>query len=282
MQAILLCAGFGTRLKPLTEHLPKPAIPFLGHPMVWYAMQAIKQAGLTNFAANVHYLPEQMAACLNHCAQDFGFQPPAIFRENEEILGTGGGARSCLDLLPEDDCYLIYHGDVICAADIQKAYTEHKASGADVTLIVAPRPPESNLGMIGIDERQQVVQIRDWCAADLYPHAKLTPACFTGIHIVNRNILKHIPNNQYVCLVTEIYKNMLEKAQPIHAVMTDAFFADIGTPGTYIEAMRTLCQNKTLLPNIQCADFETQNLEDWEFLCHTILDRLPQQAHFSR
>jgi mannose-1-phosphate guanylyltransferase len=278
MQSILLCAGFGTRLKPLTEILPKPAVPFLGHPMIAYAMRALVRAGQTRFASNVHYLPEKMAACLKNCAYEIGLEPPSIFHENGEILGTGGGARACLDLLPEDDCYLIYHGDVLCAADLIQAYHEHKASGADVSLVVAPRPEHSKLGMIGIDKRSQIAQIRDWYAADCNTSQDLTPACFTGIHIVNRNILTHIETGKYVCLVTEIYKTMLENAQPIHACMTDAFFADIGTPETYFDAVRVLQKNPALLPGADINAFNAENIDDWQGLCDTISNALPQMA----
>lgn len=277
MQTILLCAGFGTRLKPLTESIPKPAVPFLGHPMVWYALRSIRHAGQTQFAANVHWLPQKMADCLRLCADELGFNEPQIFHENGEILGTGGGARACLDLLPEDDCYLIYHGDVLCAADLAQAYEEHKKSSADVTLIVAPRPQNSKLGMIGVDKRHQIVQIRDWYAADIDKSDKMIPACFTGIHIVNKNILANIEPQKNVCLVTEIYRNMLNMGHPIHACFTNAFFADIGTPETYFEAIRSLFMTPHLLPGIELESFEAQNIDDWQGLCHTIMN-VPHHA----
>lgn len=280
MQSILLCAGFGTRLKPLTELFPKPAVPFMGHPMVWYAMHAIQQTGQTQFAANVHYLPQKMTACLTSCAQNLGFKPPAIFHEKDEILGTGGGARACFELLPKDDCYLIFHGDVLCNADLNDAYKAHKASKADVTLVVAPRPQNSNLGMIGIDKQQQIAQIRDWFSVNC-DKTSLTPACFTGIHIVNHHILANIPNQTNVCFVTEIYRNMLETGQPIHAYMTNAFFADIGTPQTYLDALKTLRTSPELLPGTKPITYHTQNIDDWPNLCHTLLNGLPESASFS-
>lgn len=241
---ILLCAGFGTRLKPLTDHVPKPAIDFMGHPMVWYAMNSLKSAGVTTLAANVHYLPDRMVECLEACAQDLSLPPVSIYREADGILGTGGGARACLSCIPDADRYIIHHGDVLCSVDLSEALKSHIASGCKVTLVVAPRPENSKLGMIGVSHDDQIVQIRDWCRPDLEP---TKPACFTGIHIVERRFLETLAPGQNICLVTEIYRQMLTDSKPIHAFWTHGFFADIGTHETYAEARRDIQNHPGLL-----------------------------------
>lgn len=273
---ILLSAGFGTRLKPLTDRIPKPAVPFLGHPMIWYAMRAMKTAGIHQIAANVHHLPDEMSRCLAECAHELGIHSPAIFRENGEILGTGGGARSCMQLLPDAERFVIYHGDVLCGADIQKILQEHKKSGADVSMVVAKRPENLKLGMIGVC-RHQVVQIRDW-KDHRFVHEMTEPACFTGIHVVERHFLERLPSDHYVCLVTEIYREMLENGRDIHAVMTDAYFADIGTPETYFEAQREVSAHPEKLPGASRDVFPPVLLDDWETLCHNFIDVLAKET----
>lgn len=230
---IVLCAGFGTRLKPLTLQYPKPAISFLGHPMVWYALNRLKAAGITTIGANVHYLPERMAACLCRECHDLGMDAPRIFCENGDILGTGGGARGCMDLMPEADVFVIHHGDVLCNADLSEALRAYAASHAQVMLVVCPRPKDSTLGMIGITDGQ-IVQIRNWKSPNV--HGAIQPCCFTGIHIVSRQLLEKIPPSTRTCLVTEIYPQLLARGIPIHAYRTEAFFADIGTWPAYQEA----------------------------------------------
>lgn len=271
---ILLCAGFGTRLKPLTDTIPKPAVPFLGRPMVWYAMHALKQTGITTFAANVHHLPERMADCLQQCAQNLELAKVHIFRENGEILGTGGGARSCLSLIPDADRYIIYHGDVLCHADLGAALNSHASSGCDVTLVVAPRPQNSKLGMIGVDSNHHIVQIRDWYRADYDTSQLPMKACFTGIHIIERRLLETLELGKNICLVTEIYRRMLEQNQPINACLTNTFFADIGTPETYFEAQRTIWNHPELLSGADPRLFPSKLVEDWSEFCHTALRSL--------
>jgi len=260
---ILLCAGFGTRLKPVTDSVPKPAVPFLGHPMVWYAMRAMRDAGITALAANVHHLPDRMSDALARCARSLDLPVPAIYTESGEILGTGGGARECARLLPDADRFVIHHGDVLCHADLRRALDEHVASGADVSLILAPRPENSKLGMIGVDAQNRVAQIRDWKRPDA---ANLRPACFTGIHIVERRVLESLPRDIPVCLVTETYRARLERGLDIHAIPTAAFFADIGTPETYFAAQTDVMRAPGLLPGADPSLF----VADWNQLCYTM------------
>lgn len=267
---ILLSAGFGTRLKPLTDKIPKPAVPFLGRPMAWYAMHALKQTGVATLAANVHHLPDIMADCLQKCAQNLGLPEVHIFRENGEILGTGGGARSCLSLIPDADRYIIYHGDVLCNADLRAALKSHDSSGCDVTLVVAPRPQNSKLGMIGLDSNHHIVQIRDWFRADYDVSQLPVPACFTGIHIIEHRLLETLELGKNICLVTEIYRRMLEQNRPINACMTDAFFADIGTPETYFEAQNAVWNHPELLSGTDPRLFPSKLVEDWSEFCHSI------------
>lgn len=246
--AILLSAGFGTRLKPLTDEIPKPAIPFLGKPMIWYAMNALKKAGIRNMAANVHHLPDKMSQTLRECADLLQLPEIRIFQEKNEILGTGGGARSCLDLLPVAQNYIIYHGDVLCGADISHVLESHEQSGADVTMVVAPRPENSKLGMVGIDSRHQVCRIRDWYRRNMNSSTELMKCCFTGIHVIRREILQSLPLNQNSCLVTELYPRMMAEDLSINACLIHDFFADIGTPETYLDAQRCVLEHPHFLP----------------------------------
>ena len=254
--AILLSAGYGTRLKPLTDEVPKPAIPFLGKPMIWYAMHALKSAGIVDFAANVHHLPDRMSETLRSCAASLGIQNIQIYRESGDILGTGGGARSCMTLLPAANNYVIYHGDVLCGADISGVLASHRDSGADVTMVVAPRPEHSKLGMVGINERHQVCRIRDWYRKNMDDLSSLTPCCFTGIHVIRREILEKLPLNQTICLVTEIYPRMMAEDLSINACLIHHFFADVGTPDTYLDAQLEILNHPEKLPGAEIHCYE--------------------------
>ncbi len=239
---ILLCAGFGSRLMPLTGVIPKPAIPFCGVPMAHYARRALERAGVCCMGMNVHHLPEQMIEAMDGGTWGEGKHRMAISHEGDEILGTGGGAARVAARMPSCAQYVIYHGDVLCGVDLSEAIASHEASGARVTLVVLPRPVEvaenvrKSLGMIGVVDHE-IVCIRDWWKQDkcLETYAQ---RCFSGIHIIDSSLLKEISTEKSTCLVTEVYREMLARGERIHAYEPEGevFFADVGTPGTYLEA----------------------------------------------
>src|SRR5262245_35688837 len=93
MRAMLLAAGLGTRLRPLTDHLPKPAVPLLGRPLAHYAIDRLLAAGVTELAANAHHLPAHVARVVRERV------PGAVVSIEAELLGTGGGIRRALEML---------------------------------------------------------------------------------------------------------------------------------------------------------------------------------------
>lgn len=253
---IILCAGLGTRLRPLTELIPKPAIPFMGRPIAAYALSALIDAGIKRVAINVHHLPERMESALGDAAEMLGFTGPiGVYRESYEILGTAGGARAAASTITPAQRYVIYHGDVVCGAAVDQAIEDHIDSNAMLTMVVAKRPDNCELGRIGVDDSGRVIQIRDWTHKDQIEAAKTKPAVghpylFTGIHIVEAALLKRIPKKGYACLVTDIYREMLEMGETIHAHETSSYFADLGTPEEYHAAQALLLAQPELLKGV--------------------------------
>lgn len=246
---ILLCAGFGSRLAPLTERVPKPAIPFCGVPMAHYAREALERAGVDELGMNVHHLPDRMIEAMDGGRWMHGAREMHISRETDAILGTGGGAARLAAMMPDCERFVIYHGDVLCGADISEALESHIVSGAKVSLVVLPRPEQvkenirQSLGMIGVVDHE-IVCIRDWYKNDCI--VEFEPRCFSGIHIVERSVLEEIADRGNVCLVTEVYREMLDSGEPIHACEPSerVFFADVGTPATYLRAQRECLRNR--------------------------------------
>ena len=239
---ILLCAGFGSRLAPLTDKVPKPAIPFCGVPMAHYARRALEAAHVEDMGMNVHHLPEHMIAAMDDGTWLQGQKRLHISREGDAILGTGGGASRVAAQMPDMERFILYHGDVLCGAELSDALESHIRARARVTLVVLPRPRQihdaarPSLGMIGV-KNHEIVLIRDWAKAHEAIDGYL-PRCFAGIHIVERSLLDAIPKDQNTCLVTQVYRQMLACGETIHAwePPQDVFFADVGTPATYLQA----------------------------------------------
>ncbi|MDQ3042572.1 MAG: nucleotidyltransferase family protein, partial [Acidobacteriota bacterium] len=135
MKAMILAAGFGTRLFPLTIDRTKPAIPFLGKPLVGYVAEYVARFGFKEVVVNLHHQPESVKKALGN-GENFGVE---IFytEETPDILGTAGALDNARHLL-ENDTFLIVNGKIITDIDIAAALDAHRSSGALATMILKP------------------------------------------------------------------------------------------------------------------------------------------------
>ncbi len=245
---VVLCAGFGTRLRPLTEHFAKPALPFLGRPLAHYAFANLARAGISTVGANYHHLPHTMDAALQPLA-------PALtltsHTEEGEILGTGGGLRELWRRLGPDKTVVLCHGDVLLGAELRPIVAAHLASGVDVTLVLKVREPGMDLRGVFTDQSGAVVQILKHQGPRLAP--PLMEHAFSGVHILSPRVLEHIATAGPDCLVTRVYPALLAQGAAIGAYLTTAFFADLGTPARYLSAQATVLAMPWCLPGVDSA-----------------------------
>src|SRR3982751_5962221 len=135
MKAMILAAGFGTRLFPLTIDRTKPAIPFLGKPLVGYVAEYLAQFGTSDVVVNLHHQPQSVIDALGD-GSSFGVKIDYTI-EQPAILGTAGALDNARDCL-EDDTFLVVNGKIITNIDIKAALENHHASGALATMILKP------------------------------------------------------------------------------------------------------------------------------------------------
>ena len=147
MKAFILAAGFGTRLHPLTDHTPKPLIPILNIPSLFYIFFLLKQAGITEIICNIHHHSDRI--------RDFigSSNLPGLtvtFSEEPVILGTGGGLKKCEKLLGAEE-FLLVNSDIITDIDVRLLIRHHQQSGRPGTLALYATPEAESIGYIGIE-----------------------------------------------------------------------------------------------------------------------------------
>src|SRR5215217_5374107 len=135
MKAMILAAGFGTRLFPLTIDRTKPAIPFLGKPLVGYVAEYVARFGFKDIVVNLHHQPESVREVLGD-GSEYGVKIHYT-EEVPDILGTSGALDNARHLL-EDDTFVIVNGKIITDIDIAEAIATHKKSGAIATMVLKP------------------------------------------------------------------------------------------------------------------------------------------------
>lgn len=236
MKAMILAAGFGTRLFPLTIDRTKPAIPFLGKPLVGYVAEYIAKFGITDVIVNLHHQPQSVIDALGD-GSNFGVNIEYTI-EQPEILGTAGAlefARSHL----ENDTFVIVNGKIISDIDIAAAVKTHKRSGAIATMVLKENHKR---------EKFTVVHTRDGMIDYFGPHATpvteaelrdteheiVTPLMFTGIHILEPEVLDLIPKG-YSDTVTDIYIPYIKSGGKIATHIAEGEWFELSTIPRYLD-----------------------------------------------
>ncbi|MBN8613898.1 MAG: NDP-sugar synthase [Deltaproteobacteria bacterium] len=237
MRAMVFGAGLGTRLRPLTELLPKPVVPFFGRPLAGWTVEHLTRAGATSVVINTHHLAERVEAALRDHA-DATNGPPLVFSREPQLLGTGGGLRRAWEIdeslrgaMDEDEVLVAVNGDILFAPDVRAIVSEHRARGADATLVLRRIEDPFALGAIEITPHDgRVVAM----LAKERTHLEGVAAMFTGMHVLSRRALTRLPASG--CVIREGYRRWLAEGLTICGSITDAPWLDLGTPRVYRDA----------------------------------------------
>ena len=237
MKAMVLCAGLGTRLRPLTQRWPKPAIPLLGQPLLRYALATLKRGGITAVGINSHHLPEVMeATAKTECAR-IGL-PLRTVREEQQIQGTGGGIRGLREFLRDGD-FVVLNGDVLFGCDLAAIVAAHRHSGSAATMVLAPMPEGEKYNPVELDLARHVRRI-----AGVGPGGeRLTRWHFTGVHVMSPAVIDFMRPEGPEDINRDVYLRLLEKGLTIHGEVVDLkahYWSDLGTPQRYAATHRDL------------------------------------------
>lgn len=233
MKAIILAAGFGTRLFPLTIDRTKPAIPFLGKPLVGYVAEYIAKFGFQDIVVNLHHRPQSVIKALGD-GSDFGVKINYTY-EKPDILGTAGALDNAREHL-QDDTFLIINGKIITDIDISKAIETHKKSGALATMVLKENPNREKFSEIFV-ENNLITGFGDFPKQRIANRISqiANPLMFTGIHIVEPRVFDYIPRGKYSDILPAFYIPAIEKGEKIAAHIADGKWFELSTIPRYLE-----------------------------------------------
>lgn len=237
MKAMILAAGFGTRLFPLTIDRTKPAIPFLGKPLVGYVAEYVAKFGFRDVVVNLHHQPESVKEALGD-GSDYGVKIHYT-EENPKILGTAGALDNARYLL-EDDTFVIVNGKLITDIDIAEAVETHKKSGAIATMVLKPNVKREKFTEVYVKDGF-LTGFGDYAHPFTREEIKDTtsglsaPLMFTGIHILEPRVFEYIPRGVYSDIVPTFYNPALRKGEKIGVHITDANWYELSTIPRYLD-----------------------------------------------
>jgi NDP-sugar pyrophosphorylase family protein len=251
--AFLLAAGFGTRLRPLTDHLPKPLVPVCGQPLANYTLALLKDHGLHSAVVNAYHLPQKIAEWAE--SQDFELH---LLVESPQILGTGGGLKNAANLLAET--FVVVNGDILCDVNLSALLTATKAvgSGPAAAMALRPQSEDETFGIVAFDSGGSVVDLVGLAQAPSI--GLVNRSChFTGIHALNQSALELVPEGE-ACIVRTAYSAMVPRRE-IAATRHGGLWVDLGTPERYLAANLGVLSGelKTSLDPLQSAGWALSN-----------------------
>ena len=224
MPALVLTAGLGTRLLPLTALRAKPALPVAGVPLVRRILAWLAGSGVRRAVLNLHHLPESICAAVGD-GSDLGLT--VRYSWENPVLGSGGGPSRALPLL-EAERFLVVNGDTLTDVDLDQLSHAHAASGALVTMALVPnRAPERYGGVL--------VDGEGWVTAFV---PRKTPAAswhFIGVQVVDASALARVSPDVPSESVSGLYPELMRgRPGSVRAFCCHASFRDIGTPADYL------------------------------------------------
>ena len=230
MQALLLAAGLGTRLDPLTRLVAKPAVPLGDRSLVEHVVSWLCAQGITDLILNLHHRPASIAAIVGD-GHHLGVR--VRYSWEQPVLGSAGGPRHALPLM-DSDPFLIVNGDTLCDMSLAPMIEAHGSSGADVTMAVVPNPAPDHYNGIAADADGRV--------QGFVPRGRAAGTWhFVGVQIVSRRVFAGLEDGRVAETVAGIYPALVE-ARPgsIRVWPTGATFLDVGTPRDYLRAASRL------------------------------------------
>ena len=226
MKAMVLAAGFGLRMRPLTNLMAKPALPVLNRPLIAWVLDHLARHRVTDVVINLHHRPASVRRAVGD-GRRFGVR--VRYSRERRLLGTGGGPRRVRRFFG-DEPFLLVNGDAVLGLDLTALVARHRASGARATLALRPNPDPRRYPPIVTDARGRIV----WLPGVARRRAGRA-SLFTGVHVLDPALLERAPAGASDS-VRDLYAPLVAAGERLLGVRARGAWFDLGTPKGYLEA----------------------------------------------
>jgi len=255
MRAIILSAGYGTRLWPLTEDRTKPAIPILGKPLVGYVAEYIASYGFDDIVVNLHHRPESVRAALGDGSR-FGVKLHYV--EEPVILGTSGALDNTREFF-QDETFLAINGKIITDIDLRAALETHRRMNALATLVLLRNEKRERFSVVNVAQGRVtgVGGMPDTTGES-------TPLMFTGIQLLEPRIFEYIPRGVFSHSTTDVYPQAIANGETIAAHVAHGTWRELSTLKRYLDISVEMLKerNQTYAAGANCTIASTATITD--------------------
>lgn len=220
---MVLAAGLGTRLRPLTDDRPKAMVEVGGRPLITYGLGLLRRFGIVDVVVNLHWQGQVL--------RDFLGDGSALglrirYSPEDPLLDTGGGIKHAETLLGDDD-FVVLNADTISEVPLDRLIARHRDRAAAATLVLRHDPAEARYGLVEIDADERVRRMLGTPAT--VPGA-LTPYMFAGVHVMSPTVFRFMPPGGVFSITRDTYPAMLAADAPLYGFPYEGFWRVIDTP----------------------------------------------------
>jgi len=240
MHAMILAAGFGTRLRPLTNTVPKALVPVAGRPLIEYGLLLLKAHGITEVIINLHHLGEKIRAALGD-GSIYGLH--ITYSPEDPILETGGGIKNAQPFL-DGETFVVLNCDTIVDLDLGALRAFHLQQRAAATLVLRPDPEAARYGILETDASRQIRRFLGQPAAVSEP---LSPYMFTGVQMLEPRVFAFTPEERPFSTTRETYPQMLRAGEPLYGFIYTGSWMVVDDAAGIARATQTIVSGQVRL-----------------------------------
>lgn len=229
MKAVILAGGHGTRLLPLTFTRPKPMLPIVQKPVLFYIINSLASQGFNEIIIATSYLTKQIQ---DYFGDGAAFGTHLVYSQEKKPLGTAGGVKNVERYL--DEGFAVIQGDNITDISFVEELSHHRAKGGIATIAVKEVKKPWRYGIVDLDQNDRVRRF----AEKPRPEECFSDLISTGLYVLEPEVLDYIPKNKYYDFARNLFPTLLKNDHPIYGYRTSAFWVDAGGPEGYMEATR--------------------------------------------
>jgi len=234
MRALILAGGFGTRLRPLTDHVPKSLLPICNRPFLEHQIRLVASHDVKDVTLLTGYLPDEFSAFAARMRAQLGVD--LEISTEHKPLGTAGAVRSKLDEL--DGTTLVLNGDVLTDLDIGSVLEFHRKAEALVTIVLTPVDDARPYGLVPLNDDARVLEFRE-------KPTELVPGNINaGTYVLEPSVLSEVPEDEFWQFEQQLFPSLLAKGVPMAGYVSDAYWLDIGSPDRYLQAHRDILSGR--------------------------------------
>ena len=228
MKAIIMAGGVGSRLRPLTNNQPKPMVPIIDRPILYYIVNLLKANGITEIAMTLNYMPQKI---INYFKDGSKFGVTIEYFIENEPLGTAGSIKNAEEFI--DGTFVVISGDAFTNVSIKEAIDFHKRNNGIMTIVAKEVEDPNGFGVLKTDEKGRVTEFVE------KPEMASGNLINTGIYVCDKKVLDYIPDGFYD-FGRELLPSLIGG---LYAISTDKYWSDIGTLRSYYKTNSFVVEN---------------------------------------